>query len=427
MTDRPAPAATSDDAAAARPDPAPAGGVDARVLEAATPTGQHPLLGLLYLVFVGLPLLFAREVGAAALLASALAVLAFVPLWLAFVRERTSPRARAALVVASALLGHALIPLNPGGITFTIYGMTLAAAVWPVRRVVGWSLLAWAAMVLQLALLYADRRVAMGIGLMVALIGGLAVGGILAGRTRARRDAELRLSQDEVRRLASLAERERIGRDLHDVLGHTLSLVVLEAQLARRLLARDPAGAEARLAELEGVARDALAQVREAVTGIRAAGLEAELAAARLALLASDVQLDHRLPATALPAEVEAAFSLALREAVTNILRHAGARRVEVELRTTGEPGRGEWVLEVRDDGRGGALERAAGHGLRGMGERVAALGGRLEVDSPAGEGTRLRLVVPRARALAAAPAVPGDAPAEDAPAGRALASGALR
>ena len=149
--------------------------------------------------------------------------------------------------------------------------------------------------------------------------------------------------------------------------------------------------------------------------------------AARLALLASDVQLDHRLPATAMPAEVEAAFSLALREAVTNILRHAGARRVEVELCATGEPGRGEWVLEVRDDGRGGALERAAGHGLRGMGERVAALGGRLEVDSPAGEGTRLRLVVPRVRAIMAAPAVPGDAPAEDAPAGRALASGALR
>ena len=427
MPDRPAPAASPAPSAASRRDPAPAGGVDARVLEVAAPTGPHSLLGLIYLFYVGLPLLFAREVGAAALLASALAVAAFVPLWFSFVRESTTPRTRAALIVASALLGHALIPLNPGGTTFTTYAMTLAAAVWPVRRAVGWSLLVWAAMVLQFALLYADRRVAMGIGLVVALIGGLAVGGIIAGRARARRDAELRLSQDEIKRLASLAERERIGRDLHDVLGHTLSLVVLEAQLARRLLARDPAGAEARLAELEGVARDALAQVREAVTGIRAAGLEAELAAARLALLASDVQLDHRLPATAMPAEVEAAFSLALREAVTNILRHAGARRVEVELCATGEPGRGEWVLEVRDDGRGGALERAAGHGLRGMGERVAALGGRLEVDSPAGEGTRLRLVVPRVRAIMAAPAVPGDAPAEDAPAGRALASGALR
>lgn len=422
MPDRPAPAATSATAPAVRRGRAPAGGVDAQVLGAATPTGPHPLLGLLYLVFVGLPLLFAREVGAAALLASALAVLAFVPLWFSFVRESTTPRTRAALVVGSALLGHALIPLNPGGTTFTIYAMTLAAAVWPVRRTVGWSLLAWAAMVLQLARLYADPRVAMGLGLMVALIGGLAVGGILAGRARARRDAELRLSQDEIKRLAALAERERIGRDLHDVLGHTLSLVVLEAQLARRLLARDPAGAEARLAELEGVARDALVQVREAVTGIRVAGLEAELAAARLALLASDVQLDHRLPAAAVPAEVEAAFSLALREAVTNILRHAGARRVEVELHATGEPGRGDWVLEVRDDGRGGALEGNGGFGLRGMRERVAALGGRLEVDSPASEGTRLRLVVPRARALTAVPAATGEASAGDIPAGHALA-----
>ncbi len=395
------PAADLDPAAAAAP---PRGGADAAVLEAASMPGQHPLLGLVYLVFVALPLVFARDVGATPILASAAAVLAFLPLWFVFVRAATTPRTRAVLIVACALLGHALIPFNVGGNTFSIYAMTLAAAVWPARRTVAWSVAVWAAMTLQFAIVIPDLRVALGVGLVIALIGGLAVGGILAGRAKARRDAELRLSQDEIKRLASLAERERIGRDLHDVLGHTLSLVVLKTQLARRLMARDQAAAEAQLAELEGVARDALAQVREAVTGIRAAGLEAELAAARLALLESDIQLDHRLPALAVPAEVEAAFSLALREAVTNVLRHAGARRVEVELVATGEPGRGEWVLEVRDDGRGGALERAAGHGLRGMGERVAALGGRLEVDSPAGEGTRLRFSAPRGRAIEAAP-----------------------
>ena len=387
----------------------PRGGADAAVLEAASMPGQHPLLGLVYLVFVALPLVFARDVGAASILASVAAVLAFLPLWFAFVRATTTPRTRTALVVACALLGHALIPFNVGGNTFTIYAMTLAAAVWPARRAVAWSVAVWAAMTLQFAFVIPDLRIALGVGLVIALIGGLAVGGILAGRAKARRDAELRLTQDEVKRLASLAERERIGRDLHDVLGHTLSLVVLKTQLARRLMARDQAAAEAQLAELEGVARDALAQVREAVTGIRAAGLEAELAAARLALLESDIQLDHRLPALAVPAEVEAAFSLALREAVTNVLRHAGARRVEVELVATGEPGRGEWVLEVRDDGRGGALDRAAGHGLRGMGERVAALGGRLDIDSPAGEGTRLRFSAPRGQAVVApvAPAAP--------------------
>lgn len=410
---------TRADAAAAPP----RGGADAAVLEAASMPGQHPLLGLVYLVFVALPLVFARDVGATAILASVAAVLAFLPLWFAFVRQGATPRTRAVLIVACALLGHALIPFNVGGNTFTIYAMTLAAAVWPARRAIAWSVLAWAAMTLQFAVVIPDLRIALGVGLVIALIGGLAVGGILAGRAKARRDAELRLTQDEVKRLASLAERERIGRDLHDVLGHTLSLVVLKTQLARRLLARDAAAAETQLAELEGVARDALAQVREAVTGIRAAGLEAELAAARLALLESDIQLDHRLPALAVPAEVEAAFSLALREAVTNVLRHAGARRVEVELVATGMPGRGEWVLEVRDDGRGGALDRAAGHGLRGMGERVSALGGRLEIDSPAGEGTRLRFSAPRGQAVAApVAAAPAPAPAPSAPSGTEVA-----
>ncbi len=109
-----------------------------------------------------------------------------------------------------------------------------------------------------------------------------------------RKRAQLQLSHDEVRRLAALAERERIGRDLHDLLGHTLSLVALKSELAGKLVERDPQAARRELAEVTRVARDALSQVRSAVTGIRAAGLASELASARLLLESDGVSFELR-------------------------------------------------------------------------------------------------------------------------------------
>src|SRR6478672_6715206 len=107
---------------------------------------------------------------------------------------------------------------------------------------------------------------------------------VMVERINRERDSALKLSHDEVRRLAALAERERIGRDLHDLLGHTLSMVALKSDLAGRLLDRDPAAARNEIGEVSRVAREALAQVRRAVSGIRAAGIAAELAAAKLLL-----------------------------------------------------------------------------------------------------------------------------------------------
>jgi two-component system sensor histidine kinase DesK len=221
--------------------------------------------------------------------------------------------------------------------------------------------------------------------------------GILYARQRVREDAALRLTQDEVRRLAGMAERERIGRDLHDLLGHTLSVVALKSELAGKLVDRDPIAAKAQMREVEQVARDALSQVREAVSGIRASGLEAELALARLALLAAEVRLDAQLAPLALDPATEQALALVLREAVTNVVRHAHARRLEVELTEDA----GMLRLSIADDGRGGA--GGTGHGLTGMRERVAALGGALELDSPHGGGTRLLLRIPRGASGAAA------------------------
>ena len=118
------------------------------------------------------------------------------------------------------------------------------------------------------------------------------------------------------------------------------------------------------IGEVETVARQALAQVREAVAGIRATGLQAELAAARLALLSAEVSLDQRLAPVALAPEAESVLAMGLREAVTNVLRHAGATRVDVEFALVdGEP-----VLTIADDGRGGAARAGSGTGNRRAG-----------------------------------------------------------
>jgi two-component system sensor histidine kinase DesK len=217
------------------------------------------------------------------------------------------------------------------------------------------------------------------------------------------KDAALKLSHEEVRRLAATAERERIGRDLHDLLGHTLSLITLKLELSCKLFDRDPAAARREVVEAEKVARHALAEVRSAVTGIRATDLAAEMASARLLLGSSSVHLDYGQAPAGLPADVERSLALVLREAATNIARHAQATRAQIEWTHVD----GALHLCVADDGRGGI--HAHGNGLNGMRERVQALGGTLQVESPRGGGTRLSIDVPLRAAAAVADASAAD------------------
>lgn len=219
-----------------------------------------------------------------------------------------------------------------------------------------------------------------------------------------RRNAELRLSHDEVRRLAASAERERIGRDLHDLLGHTLSMVALKSELAGRLIERDPAAARSEIADVTRVSREALAQVRSAVSGIRAAALASELASARLLLETSGVAMEYWSDGNALPSDVETCLAMVLREAVTNVQRHARASRVEVSIIV----GTDRVVMRVRDNGRGGIT--TPGNGLTGMRERVARCGGELVVESARREGTSVEVTLPMACADAAEASAATDA-----------------
>ena len=185
---------------------------------------------------------------------------------------------------------------------------------------------------------------------------------------REREAAAVRVANVRIEHLATLSERERISRDLHDVLGQTLTGIVMRAQLARRL-----GGAEgaAEMAVVEAMARDALAEVRATVSGWRQLGLDDELVVARDALTAAGVVLTvTRDPDLVLTPTAENALALALCEAVTNVVRHARAAHCAVALRSVDA----QVVLEVVDDGVGGGTRE--GNGLTGMRERIAALGG---------------------------------------------------
>lgn len=297
-----------------------------------------------------------------------------------------SPRQARWYALSLVALSLLLLPWYPSGLSYFIYGCVMLGS-----RRLGLSrymlLLAClnAVMIAEASSLGYSWQMWVSIPVTCFIVGMI----IHAERANEQKNAELQLSHDEVRRLAALAERERIGRDLHDLLGHTLSLITLKLELSRKLFDRDSEAARREIEEAEKVARHALAEVRSAVSGIRAADLAAELASARLLLESSRVHLTYGHPPADLPADTERGLSLILREAATNIARHAEASQARIELVRES----GSVCLQVSDNGRGGI--DADGNGLRGMRERVQALGGTLRIDSQRGQGTKLKISVP--------------------------------
>lgn len=286
-----------------------------------------------------------------------------------------------------ALLGFAVMGVNASaGGCYVIYACAMVGFDGSPKRSFGGMGCVLGAFVLVAWFVHAwPVSVIAGITFIALCVGSINV----IYRYNAQRDAELKLSHDEVRRLAAMAERERIGRDLHDLLGHTLSLITLKLELSRRLLDRDEAAARREMEEAERVARHALAEVRSAVTGIRASGIAAELASARLLLNASMVGFEYTSELPVLSERIESELALVLREAVTNVQRHARASLAEARVEVQGK----DLVLTVIDDGKGGVTDE--GNGICGMRERVRALGGALSFESVRGKGTRVRIVVP--------------------------------
>src|SRR5579872_1331864 len=208
------------------------------------------------------------------------------------------------------------------------------------------------------------------------------------------RNQELSRARAELARLAVAEERQRFARDLHDLLGHSLSVIALKAELAGRLLPVSAEDAGREIAELEQVARSALSEVREAVSGYRELTLDGELAGAQMALSAAGISTSAELGEVELPAAAEAVLAWAVREGATNVIRHSGARRCAFRLHPAGVAAE----LEVVDDGRGAASDGVlsiGGHGLRGLAERAAAVGGSVETGAGEMGGFRLAVRVP--------------------------------
>jgi len=344
-------------------------------------------LWLLYLVFALYPLFLDPEVTAWDWAVTLVGIGLFVPVYLRAYDRLGTPLFP--YLGAMALLGLVFSQFNPSLSTIFIFVAAAAGQLGSTR--LAWQVvLGMAGLVLLSAGMVGARQgwhpelIPFGFALFFTLlIGALNI----FSAERDRYNQRLFEAHAENQHLAAIAERERIARDLHDLLGHTFSLVTLKADLAARLAERDPARAALEMHEIERISREATQQVREAVQGYKSRGLQGELVGAKLALEAANIRLEYYADPLNLSPTQESVLSLALREAVTNLIRHSAASRCAIRLLME-EKG---VKLEVEDDGKGGAV--SAGSGLTGMRQRVEALGGSLETSGE--QSFRLRVFLP--------------------------------
>jgi|ERR1051326_1210163 two-component system sensor histidine kinase DesK len=300
-----------------------------------------------------------------------------------------SDRLRNVAIVAMAMLAVVYFPFNYGAGSFFIYAAAFAGWLRSTKQTL------WVIAGLEVL------AIAESIAFRIPIYGWfwpcvftiLIAAANMHQQQRAAANARLRLAHDEIEHLAKVAERERIARDLHDLLGHTLSLIILKSELASKLADRDIERAREEIRDVERISRDALAQVRHAVGGFRSRGLQAEIESARDTLTAANVTLAVDIDPFPLQPAHEAVLTLAIREGITNVVRHARALHCTISLHETN----GAIVLTISDDGRGGGTP--FGHGLNGMRERVESLGGTLTRDCERGTSLQISIPVPQVQA----------------------------
>jgi two-component system sensor histidine kinase DesK len=279
---------------------------------------------------------------------------------------------------------------------------------------------------------------ATGLGYSNTVVAGavVALGNLLAHSAERRNVLMYRLKETraELARAAVAEERLRISRDLHDLLGHSLSLITLKAELASRVIGTDPERAAREIAELETVARRSLTEVRQAVTSYRQPSLAAELVSSRRMLASAGIDCQLRVPgAYSLPPAVDALLAWTVREGATNIVRHSAATHAKIVIELTGTEAaaklsddgagpRGKGLCAIADAtgdgggptagfglaGSGLAGSGLAGSGLAGLAERAARLGGSLSAGAGEDGGFWLRVSVPLTGTLADGAADPG-------------------
>lgn len=328
----------------------------------------------IWLVFLIYPIIAVvdADVTLAAKVGCLLCILGFAVANVLGYARRGSPWLYLGLMLALALATLPVIGISV--ISYTPYLAMLSALELP-RPAWKWAVGFWAAVPL-LSLLDIDGFPSYFFLMMWPVM----IGGVML-RIFGEREQMAYAAQGEH---ALVAERERVARDVHDVLGHSLTALSVKAELAARLIDIDPARAKAELESIQATARQALAEVRATVGGLRAGNLEAELAT--LPRVLDDAGIVTSVEGTVADTDPRhrALLAWVLRESVTNVVRHARAESVVIQL--------GPHGIAVTDDGAGCA--GAEGNGLRGMRERVAGAGGTLAV-SAAAPGTRIEVALP--------------------------------
>jgi two-component system sensor histidine kinase DesK len=327
-----------------------------------------------------------------ALIAGWTGLVGFVTAYLTLVFLRTNqehqplwvPGTLAALCVLAVVLS---LTLGDSWLVLFVYAaVAMGAAVPPVHS--RWAIPLVTALLFGCgALIDAKDDLVLSLGIP-CFLGGFAMLGI---RQLILTMRELREARQTIAGLAATEERLRLARDLHDLLGHSLSLITLKSELAGRMLPDRPEDAAAQVADIERVSRQALVDVREAVSGYRRPTLAVELAGARAVLLAAGIEADLDPAQWAghdrLGADEEGALAWALREAVTNVVRHSGAGRCAIAVTVTVTDDADALALTVSDDGRGAEPGQGPGNGLTGLEERLLLAGGRFEASGSGADG----------------------------------------
>ena len=308
-------------------------------------------------------------------------------IWLRAAGRNDVAEAVGLVAITVILTIFTLIQPTPGG-TFLVFSFIVAGACFPVRRALwiigGLTVLQIVLDVIRLT----DLATILNSLINSVLVGGVGIGARLLWQSY----RELLAAREEIARLAVSEERLRFSRDLHDLLGQSLAVLVLKSELVNKQLPSDTnETTHQELRDIARVARKSLNDVREAAAGYRRPSLAMEVGNARNALRAAGIGLLVEDTLGRVAAEQDSVLAWCLREGVTNVLKHSGAKKCVLRLLRTD----GNATLELVDDGRGAASLDGGGVGLIGLRERVELAGGKFEVGSEPEAGVRLRVILP--------------------------------
>lgn len=338
--------------------------------------GWEPYIYLVYLGF----LLFQPSFDEQPLWLDALIVIAllavFLPAYFASFLDKKNGLIYIAIITLLGLVG---MYFNTGSSVFFIYAAAATGYLDSFKKAI--RIVIFITLLVIVSAIFSPipmpwRLWAYGPGVIFTILIGI-VGVFQQEKWRA--NAKLRLAQEEIEQLATVAERERIARDLHDLLGHTLSIITLKSELAYRLIDMDKEKAKQEIKAIEDISRKTLQEVRSAISGYRSRGLLAELSNAKLTLDLAKIDFEYSGDLSLFSPLQEVSLGLIVREAITNIVRHSKASKAYANVLLKGS----NIIFEMADNGIG--MKDEEGNGLRGMRERIEALNGTVSISSKKG------------------------------------------